>query len=471
MKALQNPFESEEDENIVESYDFTASPSFVKGNNFQKSKSLSAAENTLSGQLADIQNKMEKVRQRREELGESQAAQAEKARLNILTADLQDAANTIGGIGSSLGSRERQEFQRQEEGLQREKEALGQELSGLEGLERQMEASQVGLLEKEEEQQALQQQQQNEFEALQAEQMRIAELNDPSSQASQQARQELAFLGIEVPENFSASQIESNKELLLEAEKQRQKMGMEQLKHERDLQVQLMKEERDLQKQLMMSDRKDAATLGQAQKRRSEGTMDSYFQAKDAIDLVKRGGLAENPNQATDASLLEGYERLLRNQATSLDDEGRPIVNKTLLDQANSKIKVWQQRIKGNKGLLTPEDRKALVKEAQNLYEVEQGFNVKRLKNIVDWSDRMSEKNPNIDAGFIVPGIDREILEREMQEFFPEGDVYMTTEQRLGGAVQQTTEKKPDNQRKKFVPGQGIGSTSQGSSGRKIFGR
>lgn len=217
MKNLQNPFELE-DEKIIESYDFTDQPSFIKGSNFQKSKSLSAAENTLSGQLAEIQKKMDEVRQRREELGESQAEQAEKARLNILTADLQDAANTIGGIGTDLGSRERQEAQRQEEGLQREKEALGQELSGLEGLERQMEASQVGLIQKEEEQLASQ-------ENLLAQQEIESQKGDPNSSISQEARAtaELVLGKGAVPPDISASQLEKVYPDILENARYQQK--------------------------------------------------------------------------------------------------------------------------------------------------------------------------------------------------------------------------------------------------------
>jgi len=191
---------------------------------FQKSKSLSAAQDTLSSQLGDIQRKMQEVKQRREEIGESQAEQAERAKANILVADVQDAGNLIGGLDSNLGQQERMQAEREDQGLQREDELMAQELASLEDIERMGEREQVGLLSQEElEAQA--------FQDLENQRIQMQQLNDPNSQTSQSARQELALLGVAVPENFSASQIQGNKELLLEAEKQRQNQAFEQTKN------------------------------------------------------------------------------------------------------------------------------------------------------------------------------------------------------------------------------------------------
>jgi hypothetical protein len=386
--------------------------------------SLNKAKGLVSQQLSDLQRQMQEISARRQALEEEKEASSLRDTTSKLGADLLDASNLISGVQSQSGLQKRQELAQKEQSFQDQLNLLKQEEMTAQNLQRGLQGSEIGLLEREEEEEAT-------FQALQSQAERQKVMGDPNSDLSRQKRQELAFLGIQVPDSFSAAQLEENKDLLIKAQERQQQRAFEDMKHQRDLQLNLLKEERDLQKQLMLSDRKDATTLAQAQKRRSEQTMEAYYNAKDAIDLVKRGGAAEKPNQATDGSLLEGYGRLLKNKATSYDDDGRPIVNKSLLDQANSQLRVWAERIRGNKGLLTPEDRRALMQEAQSLYEVEQGYNVKKLKNVVDWSNQMSQKNPNIGAGFVVPGVDLDVLEKEYQEFFPSGDTYLSSSERL----------------------------------------
>lgn len=449
MNPLTNPFQPETQ----------TQPTTLKPR-----ESLRRAEGALSSQLSQIQNQMSEIQKRRQELATQKEEQEKKGKFNVFIGELQDAAAQIGGNQSQKGLEAQLREDQQRQQIQSELGLLGQEESQLQQQKFGVEGAEINLLErKEAEDQQFQQLQQ------QAEIQRQA--NDPNSQLSKQKRQELAFLGINVPENLSATQIDSNRDMLLKAEERRQQRDFELMKHQRDLEIQALKEERDLQKQLFLSDRKDATTLAQAQKRRSEATMEAYYNAKDAIDLVNRGGNSRNPNQASDQALLEGYRRLLKNQATSYDDEGRPIVNKGLIDQANSQINVWKERLAGNKGLLTADDRRSLVAEAKNLYEIDQGSNVKKLSNIMSWSNEMAKKNPNIDAGFILPGIDQDVLQQELLEFFPEQgrDVYATTAQKLGFG-QPTTTQTPttmtagEPNRIPYSPGQG---TSM--SGRKVM--
>lgn len=422
-------------------------------------KSLTRAKNLVSQQLSDLQKQMQEISARRQALEEEKEASSLRDTTSKLGADLLDASNLISGVQSQAGLEKRQELAQKEQSFQDQLNLLKQEEMTAQNLQRGLQGSEIGLLEREEEDEQT-------FQALQSQAERQKIMTDPNSDLSRQKRQELAFLGISVPDNLSAAQLEENKDLLIKAQERQQQRAFEDMKHQRDLQLNLMKEERDLQKQLMLSDRKDAATLAQAQKRRSEATMEAYIGAKDAIDLVNRGGNSSNPNQASDQALLEGYGRLLKNKATSYDDDGRPIINKGLIDQANSQINVWRERLKGNKGLLTADDRKALVNEAQNLYQVEQGFNVKKLNNIVNWANEMGQKNPNISASFIVPGVDQDVLKKELVEFFPEGgeEIYMTTAERAGVSRGTQTPQMNATNRIQYQPGQGAST-----SGRKVM--
>lgn len=224
--VLKNPFEeNEKNKEIVQVEDFTNQPSFVAGNDFQKSKSLAAAQDTLSKQLSDIQTKMADVRQRREQLGESRADQAERARLNIMTADLQDAANLVGGIGTDLGSRERTQAEKEAMGLQREEEMLGQELAGLEEAERLGEREELGLIGQEEQEMSA---------AQQAQAMQEMEMmrSDPNSPLSQEARAtaELVLGQGSIPPDVSAAQLEQVYPDILENARYQQKQANELMK-------------------------------------------------------------------------------------------------------------------------------------------------------------------------------------------------------------------------------------------------
>jgi len=236
--VLQTPFEKKEDE-IVQVEDFTGQGSKVQPDqlDFQKSKSLAAAQDTLSSQLGDIQTKMSEIKKKRDELGESQAEQAQKARLDILTADLQDAGNVIAGIGSDFGQQKRAQFEGQEARAQREMMGLDDELSALEQAKMAGEREEVGLL-GQEEQEAQEAQMQAQLQAEeQAAQQLQASKSDPSSEMSMEARRtaELVLGQGAIPPDISAAQLEKIYPDILENARYQQKqsdalmkMGLEQ---------------------------------------------------------------------------------------------------------------------------------------------------------------------------------------------------------------------------------------------------
>jgi len=423
------------------------------------SSSLEAAKGNLSGQLQDIQKKMKEIQQRREEMGGQREAQAQRARDEIMVGTLQDAVNTAGGLQQTGRADQAQQRALQNQArTDQEIFRLEQEMQGLQGLEAQGQAASVGLMAQEEEGEAKQQLAQK--------------LNDPNSDLSKQARltAELVLGQGVLPPEITAAQLEKVYPDIVSQANEARKMGQQMQMEQRKLLLDRQKEERQFEKQMDLQERREMPTLTQSIARRGADVARSYIGAKDALEMVRSGAQAPKKSKATDETLLQGYQRLLQNQAMTYDEDGTPIVNKTLMDQANSKIRGWTEVMKGNQGILPETDRRALLQEAQNIYKIEQGFNVRRLQDMNSWVERNKEKNPTIDFSFVAPGIDPEILNQEAVEFFPKGEgreVYSTTEE-LGGAGSSAA---PAGERQAFVPGQPTQGSAPAttSTGRKFF--
>lgn len=420
--------------------------------------SLDAAKGTLSSQLEQIQNRMREIESRRGEVDAERAEQAKRARQEIMIGGLQDAGDIVGGVGGpSQQEAARARALQQEQSSDEELLRLGQEMSGLEQADLEGQGAAIGILQQEEE--------------GESKQRLSKQMNDPNSDMSKQARltAELVLGQGVLPTDITAAQLEKVYPSIVQQVNEDKRMGQQMQLEQRKLLLDRQKEERQFEKQMDLQERREMPTLTQSIARRGADVARSYIGAKDALEMVRSGAQAPRKSKATDETLLQGYQRLLQNQAMTYDEDGTPIVNKTLMDQANSKIRGWTEVMKGNKGILPEKDRRALLNEAQNIYKIEQGFNVRRLQDMNSWVERNQEKNPTIDFSFVAPGIDPEILNKEAVEFFPKGagrEVYSTTEE-LGGAGPST----PEGQRQSFVPGQ----TQSGdtppvtSAGRRVF--
>jgi predicted metal-dependent TIM-barrel fold hydrolase len=411
---------------------------------------------------------MKKIQERREKVGMQREAEADRARSQILTADLMDAADIVGGVGNQdAGVRARAEAEKRDAALRGEFGELEKQMAELEDVEAQGELAAVDLMGQEE-------QVQKEQEALLSQKELEKQKNDPDSDLTRQAVQTAEIVlgqGV-LPDGITAAQLEKVYPDIVKQVETRRQQAQQLALEERKIMLDRAKEDRRFQKQLQLQERREMPVLTQNLARRGQDVASSYLGAKDAIDMVKTGALAQNPSKATDETLLQGYERLLKNQATTYDEEGNPVINKTLMDQANSKIRGWVEVMKGNKGVLPERDRRSLLNEAQNLYRIEQGFNVKRLADMKKWTDRISEKNPNVDFTFVAPGIDEDVLSKEVKEFFPEGgrESYATMDELAGGGSSSPASggEAPSKKRQKFVPGGGSGG-ERTSSGRRIF--
>lgn len=420
--------------------------------------SLDAAKGTLSSQLEKIQNRMREIESRRGEVEAERGEQAKRARQEIMIAGLQDAGDIIGGVGGpSQKEGAMQRALQQEQKADEELLRLGQEMSSLEQADLEGQGAAIGILQQEEE--------------GEAKQRLSKQLNDPSSNMSKQARltAELVLGQGVLPPDITAAQLEKVYPEIVQQVNEDKRMGQQMQLEQRKLLLDRQKEERQFEKQMDLQERREMPTLTQSIARRGADVARSYIGAKDALEMVRSGAQAPQKSKATDETLLQGYQRLLQNQAMTYDEDGTPIVNKTLMDQANSKIRGWTEVMKGNQGILPEADRRALLNEAQNIYKIEQGFNVRRLQDMNSWVERNKEKNPTIDFSFVAPGIDPEILNQEAVEFFPKGagrEVYSTTEELAG-----VREPLPTQERQTFVPGQ----TQSGdtplvtSAGRKVF--
>lgn len=416
--------------------------------------SLDAAKGNLSSQLEKIQSRMQELQQRRGEVEERRGEEAQRARERAVVSSLLDMQSKIGGQQATARERADAQAAQEQERTDRDFFMLEQELQGLEGLEEQASAAAVELMSQEE--------------TAQGKQKALQELNDPNSDMSKQARltAELVLGQGFLPPEITAAQLEKVYPDIVKQAAESQKMTQQMKLEERKLLLDRQKEDRAFQKQLDLQERREIPTLSSNLARRGADVARSYIGAKDALEMVRSGAQAPRKSKATDETLLQGYQRLLQNQAMTYDEDGTPIVNKTLMDQANSKIRGWTEVMKGNQGILPEADRRALLGEAQNLYKIEQGFNVRRLQDMNDWVERNQPKNPTIDFSFVAPGVDPEILRQEAEELFPKGagrEVYSTTEE-LGGST-------PEGQRQSFVPGQKQSGDTPPvtSAGRRVF--
>ena len=442
-KIIKNPFEENEDEKIVQREDFSQQPSFVEGENFQKSKSLSAAENTLSQELSNIQTKMDEIRQRKKELGESQAEQAEKARLNILTADLQDAANLIGGIGSDYGARERTQAEKEAMGLQREGSELESQLSELEELERGGRREQVGLISKEEEEIAAQKQiaSQQELQMMKS---------DPNSSISQEARAtaELVLGQGAIPPDVSASQLEQVYPDILENARYMQKQGDEfaKIQMKQDFQMSEASKERLFKE--AEAEKKRAFDIDmQAQKLAQEGTakgkeiksnqaISAGFgrrmqQAVEVFDNLAKKGFDRGSLSAGMGALLPNFLQTSEQQQQAQAE--RNFVNATLRRESGAAI------------------AESEFESAEKQYFPRAGDS----PEVVEQKRRNREQVINMMRAEAGPAWDAIQLVSAESEEKPK-----SASDKLDSGTMPT--------RTKFVPGQGMAQTS---SGRRIFGR
>jgi len=202
---------------------------------FQKSKTLSKAEDNLAEELAQIQSRMQEISANRESLEQRNQEKAERARMSLLSAQLQDAANQMGGIQSAEEQQTLQQIEAERERQRQKEQSLSEEERFLQEAESKLGEKELALTQKEEEELG-------EFQALQRQQ----EMADPNSAYSQAARQELASFGIDVPENFSAAQIEENKDLMLKKQAAQEKRQFEEQKFARNLALEERKEARQL---------------------------------------------------------------------------------------------------------------------------------------------------------------------------------------------------------------------------------
>ena len=458
--VLKNPFDEKEkeEENIVQVEDFSQKPSFVEGDDFQKSKSLAAAQDTLSSQLGSIQSKMDEIKKRREQLGESQAEQAQKARLDILTADLQDAGNVIAGIGSDFGAQKRAQFADEEAQTQREMMGLDEELSALEKAKMTGEREEVGLLGQEEQEMAQQAE-------MQAAQQLQASKADPNSEMSMEARRtaELVLGQGAIPPDVSAAQLEKIYPDILESARYQQKqadqlmkMGLEQefkaseaakdraLKEkegEKERAFDLMK----FQEQRKNSFQKAAGDI-KSNQAISAGFGRRMQQAEQAFDKLAAQGFDRSTISSGLASMLPNFMKSSEQQQQ--EQAERNFINATLRRESGAAIADSEFQSAEIQYFPRAGDSPEVI--AQKKRNREQQIAMMKAEAAGAWDQIKLVEDPEaFDAK--VRAINRRMKEEGGEATKEDSVLSEFGETRMP--------------RKKFIPGQGMGS-----SGRRIFG-
>jgi len=371
-------------DNIVEVHDFSQNPGLMvnspttqnkKGNNFQKSKTLQSAEKNLSSQLKDIQSRMQEIQQNRSSLQEKQARQSELSQLDMFLSRMNDASNTIGGIQSDNASEAQQRKIYAENALNQESQGLTDELRSLQDYERQLSDQNVNLTAQEE-------QELGEFQQLQEQQELAMQMNDPNSPLSQQKRQELQALGLSVPENMSAAQIENNRDLMLkrqetmenrafEDQKFRQQQAIKEMEYQRDLQTEERRRKED-------NDTRFKEILVRQGVGMSKQQIKAFRQSTQAIESARdyraniENILQAEPTPAGDAMLVDQLDKLSNKIQNNIDIKGEDtnFMSQSLFNKIGGmNINLLRERLAGSGGSLTEEERKNIKDLSQVFFQ------------------------------------------------------------------------------------------------------
>lgn len=458
--VLQNPFdEKEKEEEIVQVEDFSQTPSFVEGDDFQKSKSLAAAQDTLSSQLGDIQNKMAEIQKRRDELGESQKERAQKSRIDLMTADLLDAGNIIAGINTNYGGEKRVERESEQDRAQREMMGLDEELSALEKAKMTGEREEVGLLGQEEQEMAQQ-------EEMQAAQQLQASKSDPNSEMSMEARRtaELVLGQGAIPPDVSATQLEQIYPDILESARYQQKqadtlmkMGLEQeFKASESAKDRALKEKEgekerafDLmkfQEQRKNSFQKAAGDI-KSNQAISAGFGRRMQQAEQAFDKLAAQGFDRSTIASGLGSILPNFLQTPEMQQQKQAE--RNFVNATLRRESGAAIAPDEFASAELQYFPRAGDSPEVI--AQKKRNREQQVAMMKAEAAGAWDKIKLVEDPEVFDAKV-----REINLRMKEQ----GEGEATKEESVLSEFGETS-----MPRKKFIPGQGMGS-----SGRRIFG-
>lgn len=326
---------------------------------FQKSKTLSKAEDNLAQELAQIQNRMQEISANRESLEQRNKEKAERARMALLSAQLQDAANQMGGLQSAEEQKVLQQIEGERERQREKEQSLSEEERFLQESESKLGEKELALTQKEEEELG-------EFQALQRQQ----EMADPNSAYSEAARQELASFGIDVPENFSAAQIEENKDLMLKKQAAQEQRQFEEQKFARNLALEERKEARQLaleeRRRKEDNDRRMNEMLTRQGLSIAKPQIAAFREATEAIENARDykyniDQITKAPNTpAGDMMLIDQLNKLSNKVEAEIDMKGQKadLMSRSLFGQIKGmNLNVLRGRVMGQGGQLTPEER------------------------------------------------------------------------------------------------------------------